>query len=312
MTAAFAHIVEEFSSLGGDYRGEVMAAELIRNGLAHDSLYFRSLSIFHRPTSRDIEGLKADANEEGGQQLVMELNREGLYDMLPEGIFHFRKSRRANAAKENILDDIRISRLEEAAARKFFGPFENEFFHRRLQLEIKERALLNAGEMPNKRQLFENLFGSPDRLTDHQVVCLLYLLPIMHKIRGDLERIQYALRLLTGAQVKVTLDCSVREDVYVEAVPLLGESLLGINAIAGDRFQSSDPHYRIEVSGLAAGELTAYFTEGGSRYILEYILPFLLPIQASYEIRLQVAETARSSSLSDAEQPAYLDHNFFI
>lgn len=305
-------IITEFPDLGGDYRGEVYAAELIKNGLPFDNLYFKPASLFRRPVSRDIESVYLDKKDDGDEQLIIELNREGLYDMLPEGIFHFSNERKGGKNKETILDEIRVSRQEEIQARKFFGPFENEFFHRRLQLELQERALLQSDSIQSRRELFEQLFGAADLLNDQQVVALLYLLPVVHKIRGHDIKSRYCLSVLLGFEVTLQRLSYTSIDYYTDDIPVMGVARLGIDAIAGNSFRSNESAWQVWIKNLSGDDLKSFFPEGHNFKLLHYLLPFLLPVNCKYEVMLHLRESDRRRHLSDETAETFLGFNCYL
>ncbi|GAA4343209.1 type VI secretion system baseplate subunit TssG [Flaviaesturariibacter amylovorans] len=312
MPATTESIAHEFSKVPSDVRGEVYAAELIHAGLPQEQIYFKTVSSFHRATGRDIAAVYDDVKEDGDPQLVVELNREGLYDMLPEGIFHYNNEKRRVKTKEHVLDDIRISRRQEADARAFFGPFENEFLHRRLQLELKERSLDGAESLQGKRELFENLFGDSSLLNDQQLMSLLHLLPVVHKIRGDLVRMAYCLDLLIGYPVSLRKEFRRTAVRTAQVLPRLGRMQLGINAIAGDSVEIEEVHYIICISEIPGHELPDFFTGGKNRRLLDYLIPFLMPAAAAYRIDLEVSKKSRTKALSSDTEPIYLSINSYV
>src|ERR1039458_624816 len=81
-------LTAELQSLSHDYKATVIAAELMDNGLSADDIYFKNISQFKRFVSKDVESAVWSNNEQMPDQLVFEVNKEGLYDMLPEGITH--------------------------------------------------------------------------------------------------------------------------------------------------------------------------------------------------------------------------------
>jgi type VI secretion system protein ImpH len=311
MPGSFSELLQEFYSLAGDYRAEVFAAELIKTGYSAESIYFKTASAFKRPGGRDVESLHIDEGEGRSDQLVVEVNREGLYDMLPEGIFHFRKKRSSSHSKEAILDDVRQNKLEEDQARIFFGPLENEFFHRRLQLEQLERDLLGTHSFENKRKLFENLFGSSRLLNDAQVSCLLYLLPVIYKIRGDMVKSAYCISLLLGYPAEIIFKGD-NKVVVVDEVSVLGSSQLGINAIVGNCFFSGEPYYEIFIHSIQEEDLISFFAGGDNHALLSFLMPFLLPCNSSYTYRLDLAGSAIKRQLSGPETEMFLGYSSYI
>ncbi|HRH49210.1 MAG TPA: type VI secretion system baseplate subunit TssG [Panacibacter sp.] len=312
MSSFFNEILRLFSDTPGDFRAEVFVAELTNNGLPPDKVYFKTRSLFKRSTSKDIEAVKLDISEDRDEQIVMELNREGLYDMIPEGFFHYKNTTRPDKSKETVLEEIRISRLEEGYARKFFGPFENEFFHSRLQLELKERSLLQKESISNNYELFEIIFGENNVPENLQILALLHILPIIYKIRGDLEKTKYCISRFISYNIDLKLINTKIVEKYITDDTRLGAASLGIDAIAGNSFHSFEPKYEIHINGIYKTDIKSFFPNGNTAVILNYLISFLLPFNSNYEIILHLMKKDRESYLAAPNIETFLNYDSYI
>jgi hypothetical protein len=307
------HFVREiFSTLGFDFRAEVFAAELAKAELPPDKLYFRTQSTFRRSTGRDMDKVEIDYRESGDEQLVIALNREGIYDMLPEGLFHLKNTSNPKKSKKDVLNEVKKSRKEEANARKFFGPFENEFFQRRLMLEMQEQNLLQKENLVNNRALFERLYGPSAGLDNRYILPLLFILPVVHRIRGNVDKVAYCLGKFLNQPVRIAEPAEPNRHEVAEAMPPLGVALLGVNAIAGNRFYSGLPFYEIHVDDIARKAIRNYFAAGTAYHILHYLLPRLLPMECSYSIILHLRKTERTIGLSDTTSESFLGFDTYL
>src|SRR6476661_7698802 len=122
-------IIKELEDFNQDFKASVVAAELAGNGVPGDAFFFRNQSTFKRAVSKDIDSIFWNNGEydQGPDYLVFDLNREGIYDMLPEAMVHTQNRKRTvdEAAYKVGLE----LRKQERDARKFFSPLENEFHH---------------------------------------------------------------------------------------------------------------------------------------------------------------------------------------
>ena len=308
----FKDFINVFNEIEGDFRGEVLAAELINNGLPFDSLFFKARSTFRRSTNKDIETVSSNQQEGRDDQVVIELNREGLYDMLPEGLFHFKNDTSRVNDKEAILKEIKKTRKEQAHARKFFETFENEFFHRRLQLELQERALLDPGSYKSNQDLFYSLFGDAVHPGNHQVVALLNILPLMFHIRGDIEKVEYCLCEVLRFNIKINLQKKYAVDYFVDSMPGLGEAYLGVDTIAGKSFKSNNPVYNINILDISKTDMPSFFENGDNYILLNYLLSYLLAAGAGYEVCLQLKEEDKKTFLMGENNCTYLNYDSYI
>lgn len=72
-----------------DLREEVVVADLIESGQHPDTVIVHLLGAFKRKFSRDIERIEtSDEWQNRQEQLLLFLNRNGLYDHLPQGLMH--------------------------------------------------------------------------------------------------------------------------------------------------------------------------------------------------------------------------------
>lgn len=306
-------LVEAHSSMQGDFLAEIMAAEMIKGGFSPERLYFRALGTFRRPVGRDVESLELFTPHENASPFVhIEVNREGLYDMLPESIFHFREKKDPRNEKTAILESIKKVREEEADARKFFGPFENEFYHLRLLVELKKRMLLQAGADHDNRVFFESVYGNSALLDDQQVLALLYILPLVHRVRGDLKNMALCIKTLIRQQVYIHLKKYNNENHYSGNIPGLGTALLGVDSVTGPEFVSGDSFYEIHISELPGAEVKHFLEDGFYYAILSYLCKYLFPAGAEYNFVLHIRKEDRYPVLSGDEKESYLGFNTYL
>lgn len=312
MNDNFDNIKDSFTETPGDFRAEVFAAELIKNGVPQEKIYFKPKGSFNRSYNKDIHAIQFDLKDDGDEHIVLEVNREGLYDMLPEGLFHFKSNAGSKRGKAAVLEKIKIDRAEEEYARKFFSPFENEFFHRRLQLELKEKALLQPESVSNNRALYNNLFGFAESLSDNQVLGLLHVLPMVSQIRGDLTKIDYCLTQFIRYKTQMKRAFHKTENHNQDASFPLGEAKLGVNTIVGDKFYASKQHYELHIMDIPKNNITEFFEGGEVANLLDTLIPYLLPHDSKYLLVLHLKDNERSFYLSDNQVSTYLNYDSYL
>ena len=115
-------------------KAEALCAALLEHGYAFDDLILKRLGTFKRSFSNDIEAVSARADNTEGR-LEISLNRDSLYDRLPEGLFHQPRGKGSGAAVTEMVKEFRRYREEEKEARKFFQPIEQEIFRYSVAVE---------------------------------------------------------------------------------------------------------------------------------------------------------------------------------
>jgi hypothetical protein len=289
------------AGLDGDFKGEVLAAEFVANGLPLNKICFKALGTHKRPVENDIANVSVHVDANGLSMLELALNREGIYDMLPEGITHYKTAPTPDNEKGKVLKEIADAKKNEADARKFFETFENEFFYARLRLELQERALLNLAMPQSAQQLFATLFGGGFTAPPQQMAALLHVLPLIHQIQGDITKMQYCLCQVLQTDVKMECVSPRTLCKYTGQLPALGLCALGVDAVAGNSFVAQWPLYKIDVVNIPRAAMPLFFNNGQNHRLLSYMLGYLLPANAGYTIALHLLKDEKKGcTLTDA------------
>ena len=143
-------IASSINHLKHDIKAEVIAAEIVENGLSPAEIVIIPDGSFRRKYSRDVTYAEVIKSENGQKILGIHVTRDGLYDSLPEAIFHDQPNEPLISGHE-MAKLSKKQKIEEKEARLFFLPFENEIFYHRTQIEVEERKILH--------RFSENLFN---------------------------------------------------------------------------------------------------------------------------------------------------------
>lgn len=195
-------ILEELNSLYADIKAEALVSEITANSKAEISDFtVQNLSTFKRPYRRDILNLKNSLLNTENYTLNLNLSRNGIYDSLPEGVFHDSSDPALKGMSHQKKREKQ--KLEEKEARKFFQPIENEVFNQFVTIEKEERALIDRfSDIKNNFLLwFWQIDASfpPDF-----VIKLIKLLPYTHKISGNLDLTALCLEKIIGEKVNIS------------------------------------------------------------------------------------------------------------
>src|SRR4051794_16067541 len=123
------------SSIEKDIKAEVIAAEMVEHGIPAELVLLLYLGGSTRPFRNDIGNIEEEQLEYDRQEyVIIKAFREGLYDMLPQGLFHQVAAHKNTQTEREIINAIRKRREEERNARTFFLPFEAGINHLRIQM----------------------------------------------------------------------------------------------------------------------------------------------------------------------------------
>src|SRR5690606_36279594 len=84
---------------------------------------------------------------------VLYTSREGLYDMLPQSLFH-QSAPPKNANGNEVLDYFKQHKVEEKNARLFFLPFETSINHAKIANAVSELTLQKRTDDAQLKNMF--------------------------------------------------------------------------------------------------------------------------------------------------------------
>jgi hypothetical protein len=306
-------LIKELEDSNLDFKASVIAAELAGNGVPGDAFFFRNQSTFKRAVSKDIEDIFWNNGEydQGSDYLVFDLNREGIYDMLPEAMVHTQNRKRTeNEAAYKIGLELR---KQERDARKFFSPLENEFHHRSFKLDVVERELLKNNNPRRNREFFNYFFEDGSALNDQQLLVLLHILPLSQKIRGNAKLIGLTLSRILSYKAVISQQWTIRTYVLpVGVAPTLGEGRLGTDTVLNDLASVVARRFDVAIMDVPAKDYKDFSGKGKHRNVLNFILPYFFPANTEYQIVLHPQKADARFRLSHEDANSFLGFNSYI
>lgn len=302
-------LLDEFQSISFDFSANVIAAEFVDNGLRKEHIFFNNLSIFKRFTSKDVESLLWKEDENEPACLVFNVNREGLYDMLPEGLVHSQPAQ--TPGKE--VNEFNFHRAQERYARQFFSVFENEFHFLSLQLEIIEREIVANKNYKRNRKFFEHFFGNSSFLNDSQILTLIYILPLASKIRGNARIISETIFKVLNYKVSVEKKSRKKKlELNDSYTAHLDNCVLSIDTVLSDQCEVNEIYYELSIFDIT-DEDYVYFIRNGKYYnLIHFMLPYFFPVNTEIVITLKSFEDCKYLKTSTTESLCFLGFNSYI
>ncbi len=273
-----------------DMRAEVLIALWLQNQrITPDEVIIQPEGTFKRDYSRDV--LQIEEQPIGRSRFTtVHLSREGLYDMLPEAVFH-QTDRKVRRSVEEAAEESERYRREEKEARRFFLPLEQEYYRQRIWLEFDELKYWFNSARPENMAMLLRFWGIEEGLFNReQSVFLLSLVPQLHRMVGDLETTAQCLQILVGEPVRIeTTQCRpVR--LAAELVSWLGATELGVDWTLGDRWYSDEPALQVTVGPVAGEALPSLLPGGDKRRQLSTLYGFFFPAGTDVDTAVLPAE----------------------
>jgi hypothetical protein len=230
-------ISEYVNHLSFDLKAEMLVAILAEQRADLAEILSAFDGQLKRVWSRDIAWSTVAHLETGDNMLCFHLNRDGIYDALPEALFHNNSGNEDQSAEEMAKDSMKI-RAEEKETRMFFQPFENEIFLQRVQLSMMENKLIRSINAEFLTAVIPYFWKVDNNLPEIYVARLKKILPLVHQVTGDLALTAQCLENIIREKVEVTASDEHREgitsgDFLFSGV--LGKSTLGVDTISGNQ-----------------------------------------------------------------------------
>jgi len=260
-------------------RAEAFCAEMMANGISFNEIRLISNSNFKKSFRNEIDEAGFDFNNDTNtEELVLTINRDGIYDRVPEGVFHQSKGNSKTSSTSQMTEEYRRFRDEERMARKFFQPFEQEFFRYSTFVEQEEINLafgILNGDL--KTELFD-FWGIPKGLPDAASKRLVQLMPWAKMIKGDPQQSVQALEYLLAKPVTIQEEeIQMHKATDPDSSNCLFE--LGIDTVIGGSFWEPAPCWRFTIENLSKKEIAAYRPSGAYGKLLKHFEEIFIPLQ---------------------------------
>ena len=293
-----------------DYLAELIVSQYIANNhINEDNVYFHSLGVFKRFFSQDVDKVLTRKNDKGEQARDVYVNREGIYDLLPEGLFHGHSHKQIKDRKETV-QEFTQHKLEERSARQFFSPLEQEYYKLLVNKEIFEQNFYYAPETVSEFIDFFNLDHLG--LNMYQQASLFFIIPHIPKITGNLGLTEACFEIILQEHVKFgDLINSVNPDPFVQSNSLF-KSVLGVSSLCGNTQLNSIGGLLIEIGPLQESDSLIGYLNGDKIKLLNRLCDLFIQADIISQIRILLNETDEAFILGEESYRARLNYSTTI
>lgn len=289
------NIFNELSSDFKNLKAEVLITEIQETtNFPDDQLVIKNESSFSRSYRRDVISVNNNIDK---NWLELKLSRDGLYDSLPEGLFHSNDS----IKKKSYADVRKRYKQEEKDARLFFSPLENEFFFQKKEIEKNERKLLN--ELSNlKDDFLIDFWNIDDDIPKIYASKLIKLLPYSYKISGNFELTRLSLEQILG--VKVSLKKKLKNVLIDEnKIENKSSNKLGIDTILNSKEKEVFyPYLESKIGPIPKDNIDGYLTKNGILKFVDVFYSYFIPFEMEVVTKL-IVENKEGFELNNTNQP---------
>jgi hypothetical protein len=301
-----------FNTVETDYRAEVLASSLIEAGQDASSIHIIREQGDRRGVSKDIDRIKkeyADIGFDPVEYLSIYTNRDGIYDSLPEGVFHQPSGAQRQKYREDVLQDMKEHREKEFFARKYFQPFEMILDRLLIHIRLYEHRYNKPYLYNNLTSIFEEHWEILKLLAPAQALFFIKVIPLMEEIAQSFD--------LAAKVMEMILDCPVhiREGTQSEHPLIPGDTVnlknwkLGINTVPGKAVAGDNRDIEI-ILGPASVEKIKRFLPGEiNNRILQSLIEMMIPFDRYLQLKYRVNDAEKKFRLSCDTHKAYLGIN---
>lgn len=273
-----------------DISVEALAAWMVENGQevsGSGQVLVRPLGHNGRTVAREVQGVAGAAfNADGRELFYLDINREGLFDSLPEMLFI------RLPEEEDELEKVRELTEQKEAARRFFLPLEEVLYQTRIEAELAERAVVRG----IATRLLD-FFGveAPIKQEEGQLEQMLSFalaLPLTDRIVGNLDYIQNLLETVLRKNVTINPGPPPVYPIPEDRQSRLGTALLGVDLVTGSTFSDGIRALDVTVYDISPEEVEDWLPGGNLRQMVEgQLLPRLLAVGENIQVSIEISGT---------------------
>ncbi|MEO6844371.1 MAG: type VI secretion system baseplate subunit TssG [Ginsengibacter sp.] len=289
------------NSLDIDFKAEVIAAEMVENNTPMDRIMILMLGGLQRSFRKDVSSVTEEISDYDHKgYFLVKTPKEGLYDMLPEGLFHHAEPDKSVKTDKEIIASIKQRRIEQRDARRFFLPFEAAINHLRIQMALYENMLDKNSHYDDTLKIFAEHWSIFQYLDTRQSNLFLHLLPILHEIRDEHQVIESIMEMIFQLPVDIQLRDQLPQKPARAIVSQLGDSLLGVDFTTGNAlYASGEDEILIHLGPLGIEELQQFMPGAINNKILEQLCDYFLPVHIDIVIDFELNEKDKIFRLDD-------------
>lgn len=289
-----------YNKLQTDFKAEAVAVNLLKYHRAVSNIFIDRIGINDRAYLKDIKSISSQYLGFDEEVLSIKTYREGIYDYLPEGLFHPPSLNTSRKNVESVVNEIRKQKRVEEDARKFFVPFELEIFFTEISALLKESDFDLASDTDSLLTIFSELWPVVKMLDKKNAYIFIHILPFFQQIRGDKNWFERCMTSFLQVPVEITFSPNVIDRIEKEDDSiLLGNSRLGITYIPSGRHMDGERNWVVNIGPIPYDEMTKYIPGNPFRKVLQALYDYCLPVHVEVEENFVTQKKEYSFLLED-------------
>lgn len=275
-------IYQELHTAFYDLKAEVLVSEIEeKTSVSDEDIVISNQSTFNRSYRRDVTDVKLIHPKKHKDLLQFVLARNGIYDLLPEGIFHNPTS---YSTTNSYADFRKQQKKEEIDARLLFAPIENELFNQRVKVEKNERTI-EQDFISLEDKFLLNFWKIDSSIQKKYTIKLIRLLPYAHQISGNLE--------LTFLSLEKILETNIRFKKVFETrtikINASSDNRLGIDFVLHQKeLKIQQPLLVVTIVTKDKNEIQKFLGKRGLLKFVSVFYKYFIPLEFEIETNFEV------------------------
>lgn len=290
-----------YNTLSTDFKVEAVAANLLKYYDEDASIFLKRVGINDRPHLKDVKSIYSAPIELKEVATVIETYRESIYDYLPEGLFHPPSLGVPIQNVDSAVKQIRRQRKIEDEARKFFQPFELEFFYTEVSALLKEAEFYTNDPSNALVETMGKLWPILEKVDVDTARTLSGILPFLHEIRGNRDLIERFISAFVNAEATISfVPNTIDESDDTEGLARLGQTKLGQSLIPNGTHQDGLRNWQINIGPVDYQDIVKFIKGHPFWELMEDLYDYLMPLSVKITTRILTDRQKEAFILDDS------------
>lgn len=284
-------IQEDFNNFYLNLRAEVLVSELLENThLTEEDIIVLAKSTFSRGFRRDLMDSKINSND----KFEINISRNGIYDALPQGVFHKSVGIDTNLTYGEIRQK---NKKEEKDARMLFAPIENEFFLQRVYLEQEEKNTIFELNNSLENSFAIDFWGIKEKVPKEYIFEFTKVLPYAHKVSKSESLIAQCLEQILNEKVLIKKTFKSLENPSKKNSK---NDILGLNSsLLVEKTNVLYPFYFITIEISSLKNRYRYQENAIGNQLISVFCEYFVPLEIEYEINITFNQKESNFALNN-------------
>lgn len=305
-------LLKRLNNHSSDIKAEMIISCLLEAGISMNQIIVFLNGQHKRSWSKDVSTIETLKLKDGEEKIVLNLNQDGIFDSLPEALFHSNIHDKADAGKEMAEESMKL-KIEEKEIRNFFIPFENAIYSTKVNLTLKENTLLNKLHSNLLQGVIPNFWDIDASVPEKYTKNLISLLPLSHKIIGNFDLTAQSLSYILHEKIEISIEDPHKYfsggEIQEFQLASLGACSLGVDFICGSDMNGVIGQINIIIGPINNISIEECLNNGYVKKLINCFCNYFVPYEIDVTTEFVFKDEYNNLIMSDDSNNSYLGLN---